>query len=160
MTFGISLSIFSPIVNLFCKSSNAVKYDKQFEKYLDEVESVTRVPVTKRQRDFLRAELTTYDYTRLSSDEAQQHRRDFNKARPNLIKEWEQNTHMKWGTYDKDRVHNGRVIRRKGANYDAHEIILNMYNSPHEWWNLTPCPTPEHQKQIHGKHSMCNRIFI
>jgi hypothetical protein len=41
--------------------------------------------------------------------------------------------------------------RQVNAAYDAHEIILNQFDAPHEWWNLVAGRFPVHHKDaIHG----------
>ena len=70
-------------------------------------------------------------------------------------------TGNKWSVYDKP-VYNssGKMIRQVGSNYDAHEIILNSWGSPHEWWNIHPAKHPdEHQEKIHRKGGFSDRIF-
>jgi predicted ribonuclease toxin of YeeF-YezG toxin-antitoxin module len=133
--------------------------DRTFEKYLSEVESITGLEISKEQRVLLKDDINNNSYTRLTPDENRQHRREFGKVRAELISEWEEHCGMKWPTYPEDKIYNGKVIRQKGAKFDAHELILCSWNSPHVWYNLTPCATPEHQQQIHGKGSMANKIF-
>jgi hypothetical protein len=135
-------------------------FSRKFEKYLDEIESITNVKITQKQKDFLKKEIESCEYKRLSTEESKAWRKEFSKVKNELISEWEQNTGMKWKTYDQD-VYNerGQIIRRAGGKWDAHEIILNSWGSPHVWENITPAPHPEHQRDIHGKNSVCAQIF-
>ena len=54
----------------------------------------------------------------------------------------------------------GKVVRKKGQPYDAHHIIENKFEGPHEWWNMHPAKFPdEHQSAIHGTGSPANELF-
>ena len=151
-----------PIKRQFQFSRNPVlAYDTDFKKYLIEIEEITSLPISKRQREFLKAELENGCYMKLSPDESRIHRQAFGKLRCELIADWETNRGMKWPTYD-ENVYNkhDKIIRKVGGKYDAHEIIENSWGSPHHWWNLHPASHPDqHQKQIHGKGSMAAKIF-
>lgn len=142
------------------KFEKTLEYNHTFERYLGEVESITHVPISDRQRRLLKMDIESNTYRRLSPDESHDNRREFNKVKRDMISEWEHETGRVWNTYDKD-VHNknGKIIRKAGSKYDAHELILNSWGSPHFWYNITPAPTPEHQRDIHGKNSVCEQIF-
>lgn len=87
-------------------------------------------------------------------------RASFDKVRSNLLKEWEQHYEQSWPKYTENVVLNGKIVRQKGNNYDAHHIIELSYNGPNEYWNLTPARYPdEHQNGIHRKDGICNKIF-
>jgi hypothetical protein len=137
-----------------------LEFNRDFEKYLDHVESVSGVEISNKQRGLIERDIETHTYTKLSPEDSQQRRREFNYVKKELISDWERNTGKEWSRYSQNVYNNdGKVIRRAGNLYDAHEIILNSWGSPHEWWNLTPVPHPEHQREVHGKNSPCSKIF-
>lgn len=135
-------------------------FSKKFEKYLDEVESITKIPISQTQRKLLQLEIEHKHFCKLSTEESKQNRIEFGKVKNQLIAEWEKNTGQKWSTYNSDVANSqGKILRKEGMKWDAHELILNSWGSPHFWYNITPAPHPEHQRDIHGKDSLCNKIF-
>lgn len=76
------------------------------------------------------------------------------------FREWEKQTGQKWPKYKKDIFNEqGKCIKRKGWNYDAHEMIPNEYGGSLKWHNLHPARAPDqHQKLIHGKDGVLRKI--
>lgn len=135
-------------------------YNRRFQSYLDEITKITGVEIQTKQRELLKEAIDNNEFTRLPPSESKSRRVQFTRVRDALIKDWELNTGSKWNTYQHDVINKrGRVIRMEGKKWDAHEIILNSWGSPHEWFNLTPAPHPRHQQDVHGKNSICTEIF-
>ncbi|MEH6462283.1 hypothetical protein V7714_20525, partial [Chitinimonas sp. JJ19] len=132
-----------------------------FKQYINEVESFSNFRLGMDQRnmlkDFLRQD--NNGLRKLSPQEAKAHRWS-NSTRDSLIKQWEELTAQKWPTYAADKLSKrGAVYIRKGEYFDAHEIIPNQYNAPHEWWNIVPAERPNaHQGGIHGVGSGYSKI--
>jgi len=84
-------------------------------------------------------------------------RKDFNKKKNQLIKQWEEETGQKWPTF----------VNTKGKiqEYDAHHIIENKVGGKNEWWNITPAKGGkrdlgnEHQSGIHRKGAPAEILF-
>lgn len=83
------------------------------------------------------------------------HRIDFNRKKDKLIEDWEKETGQKWPKYTEPYyTKNGLEYKKIGDPYDAHHIIENQFEGPHEWWNMHPAKFPdEHQGGIHAKGS-------
>ena len=85
----------------------------------------------------------------MSPEEVKANRKDFNKKRNKLIKEWENETGQKWP-----------IDPRTGNKYDAHHIIENKYGGKNEWWNITPAKNgSEHQGGIHRSGGAAEELF-
>lgn len=111
---------------------------------------------TPQQLDLLKADLRENSYSRLSKEDVELNRIDFERKFPNHRKEWEKNTGESWPkeTYtDK----NGSV---KTRNYDAHHVIENKFGGKAEWWNITPAMRGvEHQGGIHRSQGPAENLF-
>lgn len=133
------------------------------DKYIVDILSKTGRPFTEVQlKKVMEHWQENYDkYRRLTTKQTKEHRKIFDKDKDKIVEEWEKNTGEKWPTYkeavfDKDGV----KIKKIGNKYDAHHIIENCYEGPHEWWNIYPARFPdEHQKGIHGSGSPCRELF-
>ncbi len=143
------------------KDGRVLKFNKTFSAYIKDVESITGTPMSREQKRLIKAAITEGRFVKLNKEEHADHRRKFNKIKKELILEWEKNTGMKWKTYDSEVYSSkGKVVRFKGQNYDAHEIILNSWGSPLKWWNIVPARFPdEHQNGIHRKNGLADKIF-
>ena len=141
--------------------SRELVFDRTFEKYLKEIEDITRRPLHPCQREQVKYHIDNYSYSRLSSSESQSHRRDFNSKKKDIIADWEKMTGNTWPTYD-EAIYNksGKIIRQPGNRYDMHHIIENCYGGDNEAWNMHPAKHPsEHQDGIHAKGRLCSQIF-
>lgn len=145
------------------KDSLSLKFDSKWTAYLDDIEMQTGVKIQKKQRKALLNELRNNSHEiKLVGTEYRQHRKDFNDMKADLIKAWEDNTGQKWPTYSQDVISKkkGDVYILAGSNFDAHEIIPNVYDSPLEWWNLHPAANPnQHQGGIHRSGAPIKEIF-
>jgi len=126
-----------------------------YRRYIREVEGASGFKISGTQRKQL------VDYLRRNSDQLRlldsaQANRWGKSTRRNLIADWTKNTKQRWPTYSADVIspRTGRPFIRAGHNFDAHEIIPNQLNAPHEWWNVVPVRRPDmHQALIHARDS-------
>lgn len=101
-------------------------------------------------------------YSKLTTEAGKAHRNKFTtEVKEKLITEWEQETGQVWPKYTEQVLSkNGTVLRDVGDHYDAHHIIENIYEGPHEWWNLHPAKFPsEHQGGIHRSGGVLKDIM-
>ena len=138
-----------------------LKFDRQFEKYLDEVEEITHRKLMPIQRKELKYHIDNFEYRKLSSDESHEHRREFNSKKKEIIADWEVMTGEKWPTYDKPVYSkSGKIVRQVGSRYDMHHILENSWGGDNEAWNMTPATSPQqHQQQIHRHGGLADKIF-
>jgi hypothetical protein len=138
-----------------------LEFDRDFQIYLKEIEEVCGHKLLPEQVQKLKEHIDTYEYTRLSPEESKQHRQQFNKRKPQIIAEFEEHYGRKWKTYEEDMYNkHGKIVRQKGAKYDAHHIILSSWKGSNEWWNMIDLEHPAiHPDYIHRKGGACDRIF-
>ncbi|WP_231870136.1 hypothetical protein [Grimontia celer] len=132
-----------------------------FRQYVREVETFSNFKLGTEQRNLLKDYLrNNNELVKLSTKEANAHRWS-TSGRDSLIKQWEEHTGQQWPRYAEDKMSkNGNVYIRAGEYFDAHEIIPNQYNAPHEWWNIVPAERPNaHQGGIHAKDSGYREII-
>lgn len=144
-----------PSNNAFKEYVEAEKKIQQkilWDSYLDDIEIQTGRKIPMNQRELVISEgiNNNNNHVKLPKSESRMHRKNFNKEKDKLIKEWENNTNQTWPS-------TSTPTSRK---YDAHEIIPNVYNSPLKWWNLHPAAFPnEHQSGIHRIKSPLYKIY-
>jgi predicted ribonuclease toxin of YeeF-YezG toxin-antitoxin module len=134
---------------------------KLMNSYFEDIKEQTNREVTKEQQKLILNYINKNPIHKLDKDTTAERRKEFNKVRSRLLKEWEQHTGSKWVTYSKDVLNDkGKVIRKKGSNYDAHHIIELSYNGANVWWNMHPAAFPnEHQVGIHRKGGIASKLF-
>ena len=132
-----------------------------FTKYLIDIESQTGRGINEEQKRLILDYVSRNPVAKIDAETLAVNRKDFNKKRESLIKEWELKTNQKWPTYQQNVLNdNGKILRKIGDNYDAHHVIELSYNGRNEWWNLIPAAFPnEHQGGIHRKGGPANQIF-
>ncbi|CKH73992.1 Uncharacterised protein [Streptococcus pneumoniae] len=128
---------------------------------LVKVEEITNRKIPENQRELLQEALEKNAYERLSKEEVDQRRAEFNTIKNKLIAEWEKETSQTWPTYTEEVIsRRGKVSRRIDKPFDAHHFIENAHGGEHEWWNMHPAKYPdEHQGGIHAKDSISREIF-
>jgi predicted ribonuclease toxin of YeeF-YezG toxin-antitoxin module len=133
----------------------------KLDSYIVDIETQTNRKIPQEQRDLLKDYVKNNPVQKLSSDQTTLRRKDFDKNKSNIIKEWETKTGQTWPTYSKDVLSDaGKVLRKTGNNYDAHHIIELSYGGANEWWNMHPAAYPnEHQGGIHRKNGIANELF-
>ncbi|OXA93994.1 HNH endonuclease [Flavobacterium hercynium] len=149
------------------KVKNAVelvgKYDwGTAKRYFAHIQDITGRQVLQVQVDKLKEALRAKEYKKLSPAEVTKHRKKFtSKVKNKCIEDWERETGQKWPRYTEEVLDkNGDVVRAIGTPYDAHHIIENQFEGPHEWWNMHPAKFPdEHQGGIHGAGSPSRELF-
>ena len=152
------------MIDEYYKKNPPIYNSDLVDKYIVDIINKTGRPFTEVQlKKVLEHWQENYDkYRRLTVKQTRSHRSKFPKAvKDKLILEWEENTGEKWPTYTKEVFDNkGKIVKDIGEKYDAHHIIENCYEGPHEWWNIYPASFPdEHQKGIHGSGSPCRELF-
>lgn len=138
-----------------------LKFDRTFQLYLDDIENITGRRLLALQRKKIQEAIENYEYRRLSSSESQEHRKEFNKHKKEIIAEWEQMYGEKWTTYDEPIYgKDGKVLRQAGNNWDMHHIIENSWGGNNEAWNMIPARHPDmHQQMIHRRGGYADKIF-
>ena len=138
------------------------KIDKtRFPEYIDEVEKITKREIPQNQKELIEKALKENDFKKLSPEDTLSSKREFNRIKDGLIKEWEEQTGQSWPRYTEDVLNEaGEVIRKAGQPFDAHHLIEVTTSGPHEWWNIHPARFPgEHQNGIHAAESLASKIF-
>ena len=128
---------------------------KNIRAYIDDIQQLTGRKLDDRQKDLLKENLREYEYTRLTPNQVEINRKDFNNKRVDLIQQWELETGQVWP-----------IDPRSGNKYDAHHIIENKFGGPNEWWNIHPARggsntsgLNEHQGGIHRASGPAEAIF-
>ena len=143
------------------KHKKVLEFDRNFELYLEDIEKITHKKIMPIQRQELKYHIDNFEYTRLSSEEAHEHRREFNRHKKEIIAEWELMTGRKWDTYDEPVYSkSGKVVRQVGDRFDLHHILECSWGGDNVWWNSHPARHPdEHNQQIHRKNGFADKIF-
>jgi len=121
--------------------------------YVREVERITNLGVEGKQLNQLKQAMQQQEFKKLDYNSYTKHRKDFEKIKVKLRKEWEVNTGKKWPKYEK-AIGNKKI----GDNYDAHHLIQVDHGGPNTWWNIHPANIGEHS-EIHGTGSITREIF-
>ena len=147
--------------NAICARKTVENLFKYGRDYLKQIAKITGRKVHPSQLIEIKKALRNKEFRKLSKEATEQSRREFNKVKNKLIKEWEEKTGQKWPRYEKDVLSkNGRPYLKKGDPHDAHHIIENTHGGPHEWWNIHPASNPvQHQAGIHGKDGISKFLF-
>ena len=139
------------------------KYDWGLAKrYFKHIQEVTGRAVGQKQIDRLKDALRAKEFTKLSSAAVTTHRSKFTTSVKNkCITDWERETGQIWPKYTEVILDkNGDIYKKIGDPYDAHHIIENQFEGPHEWWNMHPAKFPdEHQGGIHASDSPSRDLF-
>lgn len=132
----------------------------ELNSYLADIKGYTGFEVDHTQKSHIISYINSNPVYNLPSPVTAEHRKDFDSKRKGLILLWEKHYNRKWPKYTEDIKENGKIVRYKGQNYDAHHIIELSWNGPNEWWNLTPAMYPsQHQNGIHSKGSISSKLF-
>jgi len=146
-----------------CSSNSGyTPLSSQARRYLADIEAQTGLGVTPEQRSHLANALREQEFLKLTPEQANAHRIQFNRAKNDLISQWEQNTGQSWPRYSEDVLAKNGVtfVRRAGQPYDAHHLIESGYGGPNEWWNMHPARFPDqHQGGIHRANGVAREIF-
>ncbi len=101
------------------------------------------------------------DLERISPEENAKMREEFYDVKDQLKKEWEQINERSWPKYEEDVYSsNGKLIREKGSDYDAHHIQPLGMGGKNEASNITPLHAEEHydKQGIHAPDSPYSRM--
>jgi hypothetical protein len=141
--------------------SKPLQYNKLFVRYLGDIEDITGIPISPRQKELIKKAIESKRYTKLSKAESQAHRRDYSSKRKELIAEWEKETGREWNKYDKPVYSkNGKIVRNVGDTWDCHHIVECSWGGDNKWYNMFPARFPDlHQQGIHRKGGYADQIF-
>ncbi len=132
----------------------------RFEKYLDEINSISRREISDAQRKKL---MEFYDsktkHKRRKAHLESAHRK-FKALKEVLRKEWREKTGVKWPTYNPSGCSKERrgICKKQGWFYHMHHIFPQSHHGPHEWWNIYPLTEDQHNK-VHGSGSIATGLF-
>lgn len=137
-----------------------LEYDATFQQYIREVEKITGIPLHPEQRRYLRKTIQNKSYYRLKPEQTREVRKEFNRMRNDIVKEWEYHTGMKWPVHE-EHVYNkhGEIMRHKGSRYEAHHLIEVCFGGQPDWKNIHPVHTLDHRPIIHRKGGLADKIF-
>ena len=107
--------------------------------YADDLVSRSEVPDTINKEAVTNATLE-----KVSPEQCQAARVEFNKVKSDLISQWEKQHGMEWPRYKDDVYLNGTKIRQAGDLYDCHHIQPLTYGGKNEVANITPMHALEH----------------
>jgi len=86
-------------------------------------------------------------------------RKEFEKNKEKLIKEWEKQNNKEWPRYKEDIVNDkGVVVRKAGDYYDAHHIHPLCLGGKNVASNITPLEYGKHV-DIHRKFGSCTKLI-
>lgn len=99
---------------------------------MDEIKALSDCPGTLKDAKIGYLEKVT-------GEELQNKRIEYNKIREKLIKQWEQMNGTEWPRYEHDIYSkSGKLIRQKGQYYDAHHIKPLTFGGKNVAENITP----------------------
>lgn len=129
--------------------------------YLEDIEIVTKRKITNKQRQLIIDYVNSNQFFKVKLSTEKKRKKEFNKNRIKLRKDWEIATGQKWPQYEENIYDgSGKVVRKKGQYYDAHHVIEMSFGGTDVWYNLFPASYPdEHQNGIHRKGSIASKIF-
>lgn len=101
------------------------------------------------------------DLKKLSPEENEKMRDEFDGKKDQLIKEWEKTNERSWPRYEQDVYSShGKLIRRQGDPYDAHHIQPLGMGGKNEVSNITPMHVDVHydKQGVHAPDSPYEKI--
>ena len=124
--------------------------------YINDIRSKSECPETLKD-----AKADVSSWKKLSPEENQKSREEFNAKRSDLKRQWEKNNGREWPKYDSDVVSSkGTTIRRKGQDYDAHHIQPLNLGGKNDAENITPLHANSHfdSQGVHSPDSPYAKI--
>ena len=124
--------------------------------YFKDLKNRSDCPNTIKDRPF-----ETKDLQKLSPEETAARRDEFDDKKPELKKQWSEENGQPWPKYDEDVFSsNGKKIRKKGDDYDAHHIQPLGMNGKNEASNITPLHANEHydKQGVHATDSPYSKL--
>lgn len=101
-------------------------------------------------------------FQRITPEETMAKRLEFDKIKPDLIREWETHNRLPWPRYEKD-VYSaaGNIIRPKGGLFDAHHVHPLGMGGKNTAGNITPMSAEFHydKQGIHAPGGAYDQLF-
>lgn len=101
-------------------------------------------------------------FRRITPEETMEKRIEFDKLKPDLIREWEIHNHRPWPRYENDVYSEaGNAIRQQGGLFDAHHIHPLGMGGENIASNITPMNAVNHydKQGIHAPGSAYDQLF-
>ena len=128
--------------------------EKVLDQYKKELTNLAEMPDTIKNL----ADLKLDDLKKLSPDEVDKKRTEFETKKKDLRTEWEKVNNRPWPTYDKDVLNSrGEPIRKAGMKMDAHHIKPLSLGGENVVSNITPVSVTNHI-DIHLAASACSAL--
>ena len=128
--------------------------EKTLEQYKKELTNLDEFPDTIKNL----ADLKLDDLKKLSPDEVDKKRTEFEKNKKSLRTQWEKENNRPWPTYKEDVLNDrGEVIRKAGWKLDAHHIKPLSLGGENIASNITPIEVAKHA-DIHSASSACSAL--
>lgn len=122
--------------------------DKIVDSYIDDLKNRSEYPETIDDNA-----ISSDKLEKRSPEENSKKREEFNEIKQDLKKEWEDRYGTEWPKYDEDVYSdNGKLIRKKGSDYDVHHIHPLSMGGENTVDNITPMHAKEHYDS-QGVHS-------
>ncbi len=134
----------------------AIDIQETRKEYLDDVVNRSEVPDTIDKEAH-----TKENWEKQSPEQTAKMREEFDDKRADLKKEWEEANGRPWPKYEEDVYSdNGKLIRQKGSDYDAHHIQPLSMGGKNEVGNITPLHAKEHydKQGVHAPGSPYDRM--
>ncbi|MBO6179906.1 MAG: hypothetical protein J6O04_12075 [Selenomonadaceae bacterium] len=133
---------------MFVKVEKYDKLEKTTTEYFEDLKEKSEFPETIPEKPF-----EVSDLKRRTPEENALMREDFDDKKADLKNEWSEKNGVEWPTYNEDVYSsNGRLIRKSGADYDAHHIQPLSMGGMNEAENITPLSAENHYDR-QGVHS-------
>lgn len=138
------------------EKSDVVDVQETRQEYLDDVCRRSEVPETIDKEAH-----TKENWEKQSPEQTAEMREEFDDKKADLKKEWEAVHGKPWPKYEEDVYSdNGKLIRKKGSDYDAHHIQPLSMGGKNEVGNITPLHAKEHydKQGVHAPNSPYDRL--
>ena len=135
--------------------------ENRFRGYIAELTMKSGYAVSGEQRSLLIKDIKSNSLRvgSKSREELNLLREIFDTTKPQLISEWEKNTHQKWPRYTAQDIRDGfgNKATQIGDRYDAHHIRPLTDGGRNTWWNIHPVPSTNHRGSD-GVHSSGGKL--
>lgn len=137
-------------------SKRSENIEKNIEDYINDIKNHSEFPDTLDN-----VEIKPEEVKKISPEENAGMHEEFSDKKAEMKRQWEEKNGIPWPKYEEDVYSaNGKLIRRKGDDYDAHHIQplgLGGKNVPE---NITPMHASEHydKQGVHAPNSPYDKL--
>ena len=127
------------------------------DRYCDELEQLSPCKDTLNV-----GSIRNETFRRLSPEETMSKRLEFDKMKPDLIRDWESVNNRSWPRYENDIYSEaGNLIRPKGGLFDAHHAHPLGMGGENKSSNITPMSAVDHydKQGIHASGGAYDQLF-